>query len=371
MLRHRYSHRTGGPFAPRTLTAHLPQPNSTESAPPTTSVDCWQLWIEQQAHFYRLCQHWLHNNQSDVDDAFSRAALMIWQKQQATAQIIANPMGWLTGLLRHVCLDVHRSRRRAAMRTVAFDACTETAIPAHRTFSNDSPETIVLRREKYAYISQAIDTLPPRLRTVILLRFYQEQRCEEIAVRLQLSVDNVYKRIQEARALLLHKLQIYQAGLEGPAPDAASLEDIHCPTTLAPAATSDDTVDPMQPRVAVLSHISKREKQKLHTLRAYVTSHPRGWKKRLALADQLCRMNYLQEALETYEQVLEIQPQLMRVWLQMGYVYNALGQSAAAVAAYERVLPLVTTAAMRADVMALIEQAAPHNVQKSKTSENS
>ncbi|MEZ4868224.1 MAG: sigma-70 family RNA polymerase sigma factor [Caldilineaceae bacterium] len=326
MLHHRHAHLNSEPLQPQMTVAQRCQSSSSQAASPGATADCWQLWLDQQPHFYRLCRRWLHNHESDVDDAFNRAAVLVWRKQQENAQPIANPMGWLTGLLRHVCLDLHRARQRAACRAVELDAVVESATPSHRTFANDSPETILLRREKYAYLSQAIDALPSRLRTVIILRFYQEQSCEEIATRLHLSVDNVYKRVQEARTLLLHKVQLYQAGLEGPAPDAPPLDDLYEEPTLPPAPQADKAVDSLRPRVTVLPHVSKREEQKLQTLRAYVARHPTGWKKRLELADQLCKMNELAEALAMYEQVLAKQPQLMNARLQMTYIYEALGQ---------------------------------------------
>ena len=353
MLNHRHSHRTGAPMWQRTITFDPHRPHPTESAFPATAVDCWQLWLDQQAHFYGLCRQWLNNNQSDIDDAFNRAALLVWQKRHKTAQTVANPMAWLTGLVRHICLDLHRAHQRTATRTVALDGVEEIAAPSHRLPAHDSPETIYLRREKYAYISQAIEALPPQLRTVIILRFYQEQSCEEIAERLQLSVNNVYKRVQEARTLLLHKLQIYQRGLDGPDPDDSPLDDAHWQITLPPTSTDGDTVEPLQPRVTVLPHLSKREEQKLRTLRAYVTQHPTGWKKRLELADQLCKLNELAEALAMYKQVLAKQPRLVSVWIQIGWIEQQLGQNKRAPTVYDRDLALVVTPAAQAVVIAV------------------
>lgn len=370
MSYHRQSYCTGDSIQQRATVSDLHRSDPTKSAFPAPTMDCWQLWLDHQAHFYGLCRQWLNNNQSDIDDAFNRAALLVWQKRHKLAQTLANPMAWLTGLVRHICLDLHRAHQRTATRTVALDGVEEIAAPSHRLPAHDSPEIIYLRREKYAYISQAIEALPPQLRTVIILRFYQEQSCEEIAERLQLSVDNVYKRIQEARIRLLHKLQTYQRGLDGPDPDTSPLDEAHWQATLPPTPTDSDAVEPLQPRVAVLPQISKREEQKLRTLRAYVTQHPTGWKKRLELADQLCKMNELAEALGMYKQVLEKQPQLVSVWMQVGRLYAELDRDEDAFVAYKRALSLVVIPAERATLTALIGKMAVYgSTQKSKNSE--
>jgi len=225
------------------------------------------------------------------------------------------------------------------------------------TLLGRSPETIILQREKCTYVHAAIDALPARLRTPLVLRFYQDQSYEEIAARLGLAPDNVRKRIQEARAILDRKLHAYQTGDAGPDlhtpwPDEQTLFAASIPAD--PEGSADEAAN-TQPRVMPLAQISKREEQKLCTLRAYVASYPSGWKKRLALADQLCKMGHQIEAVAAYEQVLEKQPRLISVWLQVGRIYQALQHGQAAVAAYERALPLATTTAIRNAIIRLIE----------------
>ena len=347
-----YSHRTFNPQA-------TPSQAAPSATPPVDPMICWQLWEVRQAHFYKLCLRWLNHNQADADDAFNTAALAVWRKTQTEMPVIVNPMGWLTGLVRHACLDLQRKRQQEANQTVEIDAFDTEAwadAPAAPAVYH-SPEAFFLQREQYVYLHEKIAALPVRLRIPFTLRCCEELTYEAISAQLGLAAPTVRKRVQEARTLLDRQLRKYLRGQTGP--------DLHAPwpdeqrlfSAPRPAAPTDGDGETAarQPRVTPLAQVSKREEQKLRTLRAYVQGYPTGWKKRLDLADQLCKMGQPAEAVVVYEQVLAKQPHLLSVWVQVGRLYAELQHGEAAVAAYKRALSLASTNALRAAIVALLE----------------
>jgi len=88
----------------------------------------------------------------------------------------------------------------------------------------------------------------------------------------------------------------------------------------------------------VLEEKQTRQKQKLITLNKYVQKYPEGWKKRLELADLLYEMGNWQQAVAEYRQVIERQPQLMSVWLQLGKILQLMGLEKEALEIYEKAL---------------------------------
>lgn len=93
---------------------------------------------------------WLNGNRADAEDAFNTAALAIWRKTHEQTPTIVNPMGWLTGLVRHACLDLHRKRQQEANQTVDLDLIdieTWTEAPPAAAHCH-SPEAIFLQREQ-------------------------------------------------------------------------------------------------------------------------------------------------------------------------------------------------------------------------------
>lgn len=83
-----------------------------------------------------------------------------------------------------------------------------------------------------------------------------------------------------------------------------------------------------------------RQQQKLMTLSKYVQKYPQGWKKRLELANLLYEMGNWQTAVAEYRQVIERQPQLIEVRLQLGKILQIMGLEKEALEIYESALLL-------------------------------
>lgn len=83
-----------------------------------------------------------------------------------------------------------------------------------------------------------------------------------------------------------------------------------------------------------------RQKQKIITLSKYVQKYPQGWKKRLELADLHYEIGNWQQAVAEYRQVIERQPQLIDVRLQLGKILQLMGLEKEALEIYEKALLL-------------------------------
>lgn len=123
----------------------------------------WQLWQQNRDYLYRCCLKWMGGNPTDAEEALSRAMLKAWDKLPDHAEKITNFRAWLTRLIHNLCIDIHRERRRKAMQM-------------------ESIEEIAARDNS-------------------------------IAQQLAISLDNVYKRIQQARDILQKRLSRYFSGL--------------------------------------------------------------------------------------------------------------------------------------------------------------
>ncbi|MBL1082281.1 sigma-70 family RNA polymerase sigma factor [Streptomyces actinomycinicus] len=76
------------------------------------------------------------------------------------------------------------------------------------------PEDHVLRGEVREVIAQALDELPPRLRTVITLRDVAGYGSEEVCSLLEISPGNQRVLLHRARASLRRKLEDYLSGAQ-------------------------------------------------------------------------------------------------------------------------------------------------------------
>jgi RNA polymerase sigma-70 factor (ECF subfamily) len=99
------------------------------------------------------------------------------------------------------CYDILRANRTRV----------STDIDAAEEIAQDAPEILdrLERQELSALLHQAIETLPPHYRTVIILRYMDEFSYEEIAQTLNLPLNTVRTHLRRAKEQL--KLKIEQS----------------------------------------------------------------------------------------------------------------------------------------------------------------
>lgn len=173
----------------------------------------WQLWQQNRDYLYRCCLRWMGGNPTDAEEVLSRAMLKAWHKLPDHAEKITNLRAWLTRLTHNLCIDIHRERRRKAMQMEDIEEVAARGSSAVISCLN-SPEEALLHHELGQYIRRAIDTLPSRLRNPFILRYCHQIAYQDIAQQLALSLNNVYKRIQQARDILQKRLSRYLSGLD-------------------------------------------------------------------------------------------------------------------------------------------------------------
>jgi RNA polymerase sigma factor (sigma-70 family) len=167
----------------------------------------WTLWMPYQDYLYYRCLNWMDSNIAQAEDALSQATLKAWHKLPAHAHKITNLKAWLTRFTHNFCVDIHRKQGR---RAVGIDNFEEIAGQLEASQDSvESPESSILRSELDMAIHDALSALPVRLRSPFVMRFQQDMSCLDIAQKLGISIDNVYKRISQARAILKPQLSQY------------------------------------------------------------------------------------------------------------------------------------------------------------------
>jgi RNA polymerase sigma factor (sigma-70 family) len=167
----------------------------------------WQLWMPYQDYLSHCCLTWMDGNVTNAQDALSQATLKAWDKLPHHADKITNLKAWLTRFTHNVCMDIHREHRTKA---IGIDNFEEIAGQVEVvTFPVESPESAILGREMEITVHRIIKALPPRLRSPFIMRFEQDMSYLDIAEKLGISIDNVYKRISQARSILKQQMNKY------------------------------------------------------------------------------------------------------------------------------------------------------------------
>ena len=110
----------------------------------------------------------------------------------------------IEGYLFHTAANLLRERARKAARRPGDDPGHDPDLA--ESVEDFSPERILLGREAYARMVEALQELPERARTIFVLNRFEELSAAEIARRLGVSVSTVEKDMMRAIAHLKARL---------------------------------------------------------------------------------------------------------------------------------------------------------------------
>ncbi len=110
---------------------------------------------------------------------------------------------WLTG----ICVNVYRDELRRRKISQIFDGFSTADEKELAINSVEAP-----KREDHADLHEAIDRLPEKLRTAVILHYFHDMKHEQTAAALGIPVGTVKSRLNQAKKLLREELQ-YEADI--------------------------------------------------------------------------------------------------------------------------------------------------------------
>lgn len=205
-----------------TLQTEIPNQEKTTREDPGISVPhCpestdfpehfWTAWHSHKEYLIKLSMVWMNVSAADAEDAFSDATIRAYEKYAAHAPQISNERAWFARLLHNICIDKHRANKRIKN---LYDRVKEISVIDMSALDTrqQTPEGNLLNSELSQRLRAAIENLPDRLRTPVILRLVQGEEYDDIARKLGISNDNVRKRVQQGRGLLRENLRAFRDG---------------------------------------------------------------------------------------------------------------------------------------------------------------
>ena len=134
-------------------------------------------------------------NADDVDDVAQEVFVQAWRalpKFRHDAQFST----WLYRIATNMAIKQWHRRKRLAQ-TVPEEELPNT-IRAALAMADPGPEDVAALRARDRALRGAIERLPEKQRTVILLHYFEDYTCEEVAGLLGCSVGTVWSRLHYA-----------------------------------------------------------------------------------------------------------------------------------------------------------------------------
>ena len=120
----------------------------------------------------------------------------------------AEAITWLWSIAKNVWLEAERSRSRLkrAAQEVSLDALRQESGFDTANSNGNSQLDRCLEEEQIRLLHEALQKLPPQMRSCVRLRIFQELRYREIAEVMQTSIGTVKSQLADARERLRSRL---------------------------------------------------------------------------------------------------------------------------------------------------------------------
>jgi RNA polymerase sigma-70 factor (ECF subfamily) len=143
-----------------------------------------------QKPVYNLCYRMLGNSE-DAEDAAQETFIRAY-KAINRYDISRKFSTWLLSIASNYCIDQHRRRKLTAF---SYDALESPIFPD----KGPGMEAILMQDEHEEHISVLLESLKPKDKAAIVLRYWYEYSYEEIAESLSLTISAVKSRLHRAR----------------------------------------------------------------------------------------------------------------------------------------------------------------------------
>ena len=154
----------------------------------------------------------LTNDSPDAEDITQEVFIRAYQSMHAFRHDAALDT-WLYRIATNLVIDRFRRGKRAPQ-TVPVGSEEDAAIRDLPSTSRESdPQATVQLTELQGQVQRAIQSLPPKLRAVVVLHDMEGLSYEEVAQTVGCPVGTVKSRLFNARLLLRRKLQHYMEGV--------------------------------------------------------------------------------------------------------------------------------------------------------------
>ena len=154
---------------------------------------------------YYLCLKMLQN-ESDAEDTVQTIFLKAYTNISRFEEK-SSISTWLYRIGVNVCTDLLRKRKKETVSSLYSTNSDEEEYALELPDEKENVEESVLRKERKEALYQAISTLKPKQKELIVLREIENLSYEEIAKILTMNVGTVKSGINRARKALLEKLQ--------------------------------------------------------------------------------------------------------------------------------------------------------------------
>ncbi len=146
------------------------------------------------------------NNRQESEDVVQDTFLRVYKNLDRYDETLKFST-WIYRIATNLCID--RLRKRKPVYSLDAESSEHEGLDGYSMIPSDdrTPETELMLSDTQRIIHQAIETLPPKYKTVMALRYMQDLSLQEIGDIMDMPVTTIKTRVHRGREFLRKKLE--------------------------------------------------------------------------------------------------------------------------------------------------------------------
>lgn len=174
-----------------------------------TKEELSQLISEHGSSLYSFCCN-LTGCQQDADDLYQDTFLKAFELS-GRIDVNQNPKSYIMGIAIRLWQN-ERRKRTGRMRILPLQEYREEKDRAGVESYENIPEEKVIQEERRKEVRLAVNRLPDKIRTTMLLYYTGELSVEEISKTLRIPTGTVKSRMNKGRNMIKRYWEVYEDG---------------------------------------------------------------------------------------------------------------------------------------------------------------
>ena len=158
-----------------------------------------ELIRKHQDKIYRHAFYLLKNSE-DAKDMAQETFIKAWEHRSKLREDTAH--SWMLKCVQNLCFNQLKRRKFQVYLDEEDGESLETLLYTHSYKSNPTPDEITMKQELKQLVRQAIDELSPDMRSIVIMREFDEMSYKQIAEELNQPENSVKSLLFRARRRL-------------------------------------------------------------------------------------------------------------------------------------------------------------------------
>ena len=166
----------------------------------------FKIYVSRYKDLVYSQAYYFTNNAEDADDITQDVLIKLWHHLDSISHRAMK--SWLLKVTKNLCIDRSRKKRELTASVVAANS-ERNEFQLESVDEGNTPEEQMIFWDNRARLMAAIQKLPEKVRTVIIMREIQDLKYEEIAKTLDMPINSVKVYLHRGRKMLFDFLKPY------------------------------------------------------------------------------------------------------------------------------------------------------------------